>query len=663
MRGFEKGLEDYIFSVAADDDPGELEDAAVLVGYSVGAKARGLLELEWNTIATWRDRLLRRIRELLRQPGISPGRKCSLMRSEGLMLLFDWTDTSSAPTEDDGLDASKAIAVWRKMIREVRHAPMFPLESFCKLLAQLAGRVRDDGDFSRLVAATDGLLSNRFGKHKLAEQAFERAQSYYRAGKILEAIDELHKARVDSLTEEKARNSVEFSIFLAKMYAEVGLHFAAKYYALGAAFAALKLDDDSLKARSYRGLAEAASSDHASGASMEFFLTAKAFLWVSHQFSMSGSERTKQFEWSRIDFYSLLLTRAASYFDEPLHVYLKGSVLESFGADEIYEDSSSRLDDFFDKGGLQAMLGKAAEEGIMPPFSDVGPRRRVGWRQLGINWFIDWANEYDTAQAAEGFCSALQILLADLRNTELSILPSDVFLSIDLHDGKLKIVDVSDNEKVALAIHLPNGPAGANGVPDRPAIAQGVAASALGMVSAMSRSQFIDVYEARFRAGLGNKLSAYAPFERLFREFYSPEDFADHYLHASHVALALPQVAVETNAGLSGPTGLHPQYDQQQSEKLIGRRYAASAGQLAYTLPRLVRDSSFLSGVRELRREGWKDWHVLQAAGGIRLNYMLNATLPAGLSPAELTEASRGFFGRDEKDSDPEPPASVVSAK
>ena len=296
MRGFETGLEEYMSDVAKGDDAAELEDASILIGYSVGARTRSLIYLEWGSIRNWRRSLLKRISELLGQPGISPGRKCSLMSSQGFLLIFKWIEDSSQNSQVNDLDAGEAVAIWRQMIKQVRHAPMFPLETFGKVLAQLAGTVRDDGRFSRFVASTDALLEARFGKHKVAEQSFQRAQSYAKAGKILDAIDELHKARVDSFTEETAEQSIQFSVFLAKMYSDVGLHFAAKSYALGAAFAALNLRDDSLRARCYRGLAEAAGSDHATGASMEFFLTAKAFFITSHEFSMSGSEEVKQFE-------------------------------------------------------------------------------------------------------------------------------------------------------------------------------------------------------------------------------------------------------------------------------------------------------------------------------------------------------------------------------
>lgn len=661
VRGFEAGLQQYISAVALSDDPIELEDASVLISYSVGALSRRLLEVEMSAIATWRKSILTRVRQLLREPGIGSGRKCSLLYTQGYLLLMECIDSTPAQHRANALDAAKSIAVWRRMIKEVKHAPMFPLERFGKFLSQFAGGIEATQGFLRLVAETDELLSERFGKHKLAEQAYDRARSYYKARRILEAIDELHMAHVESFTKETATGSVRFCLFLAKMYSEVKLYFAAKCYALGAAFAALKLDDDSLKGMSYRGLTEAASSDHASGASMEFFLTAKAFFFVSHEFSMSDSEGIRRFEWARIDFYSLILTRAASYVDESLYTYLKGTVLKSFGTDEVYDESSSRLDDFFKGMGFQAIVKEAILQGIIPPFSDIGPRRRVGWQQLGVRWFIDWPNDYNTAQSVESLCASLQILLADLRNAELSILPSDVFLSMDLHDGELEIEDVSDNERVSLVVHLPRAPSAARGNLERSAIVQGVAASALKMVSAMPHGRFLEVYEGRLKAGLKTKLSPYAEYDRLFREFYSEEDFNEHYDHSRHITLSVPAAAMKTNVGLSGPTGLHPEYNKGRAELLIRKRYRMLAGQLKYTLPRLVQDSSFLGAVRGLREEGWKDWHILQGMASLRLNYAINIILPHNSSIDEFKKASKELYERDEEESDPVPPVGLFT--
>ncbi len=657
IKSVERGLPDYISEVERSEDPSDLHDGAIIFGYSIGAQARGLLQTSLSTIAGWKKMLLARVDGLLREEKISPGRKCSLLSTKGFLCLFAWIDERAAGREAIP-DSTEAITIWRSMIKEVRGAPLFPLETFSRLLSQLAGGMASGHAFSLLVRETDKLLGQRFGQHKVAEQAFERAESYYAAGETLEAIAELHKARTGTFTEERASDSVQFCIFLAKMYAEVGLHFAAKWYGLGAAFAALRVDDNDLRGLAYRGLAEAASADYATGASMEFFLTARIFLMVTREFSMAGNEQMRQFEWSRIDFYSLVLTRTASYLDQSLHQYLKDTVLKSFGADEIYDESTPRLDDFFGPEGISTVIEKTTQEGILPPFSDAGQRRRVAWHQMSARWFVEWPNDYQTAQIAEGFCATLQIFLEDLHNVELSLMPADVFLNIELHDGNLEIKDNSDNKQISLDIHLPRT---TGGMPDSAVLVHSVAACALQMLSAISRDEFLKIHETRFKMGLMRKLLPYASYDRLFREFYCEEDFAAHYNNSRGVAPELPRLVGKTSADLSGPSGAHPAYDEEKSKRLIQSRYEAFPGLLRYTLPRLETNPQFVGTVRELREQGWKDWHILQAMANIRMNHVINATLPRGASMDQFKKAGSILFTRDEVDSDPAPPAELFT--
>ena len=48
------------------------------------------------------------------------------------------------------------------------------------------------------------------------------------------------------------------------------------------------------------------------------------------------------------------------------------------------------------------------------------------------------------------------------------------------------------------------------------------------MLSAMPDEQFMELYEERIKAGLSGKLFPYAAYDRLFAEFYSEPDFAEH---------------------------------------------------------------------------------------------------------------------------------------
>ena len=110
---------------------------------------------------------------------------------------------------------------------------------------------------------------------------------------------------------------------------------------------------------------------------------------------MAGSEKTQQSEWGRLDFYSLILTRAASYLGEPLFKYLKDTVLRAFGTDEIYDGSALKLDNFFGASVFHGLVERAIQEGIQPPFSDAGPGRSLGgygafWRSRREKNILRW---------------------------------------------------------------------------------------------------------------------------------------------------------------------------------------------------------------------------------------------------------------------------------
>ena len=139
------------------------------------------------------------------------------------------------------------------------------------------------------------------------------------------------------------------------------------------------------------------------------------------------------------------------------------------------------------------------------------------------------------------------------------------------------------------------------------------------------------------------------------------ESFTEHFSHSRGVTVELPALAARTDEGLSGPAGLHPAYDKRKSDRQIQRRYNGFGGQLKYTLPRLLRDASFLANVAQLRKLGWKDWHILQAVATVRLNYVVNAALARVANPAELEAASSSVFKRDEQETDPVVPSELLT--
>jgi hypothetical protein len=412
---------------------------------------------------------------------------------------------------------------------------------------------------------------------------------------------------------------------LSKLYAGVNLFFAAKYYGLAAAFAFLNLPDERLRQIAYAACAQAASADYASGGSLLFFQTARLFVLITSEYSMGGSDERRREAWASIDFYALVLARASGLLYEKLHSFIVKAILPSLGLNEIYAESTPQLDVFFSKiQGLDALAAKAFSAGIAPAFSDVGPVRRAAWNQLGLNWHLEWETDYDTDRNANALASTLQILLADFAGIELSLIPGDVFVRVEVHDADLEIKQLPDNERVSRIVRLPR--AGTDSKMPFPRIAEAVAGVLLKTVSALPNDKFMQRYEAQLERGLSNRLNVYRPGESLFEEFYARDDHDTIYAIARSSILQMPEHVIPTWTGLCGPQGTHPDYSKNESLAVVRKRYRKLPPLVRRTLPRLLADETVRRDLQLLKGEGWKDWHLLLAIENVRFNYWINST-------------------------------------
>ncbi len=666
LRGLEfvedctEGLREYFADVENLSDTGPIEDAAILIQYAVGANGHGLRGIPFSDVLTWRRSLLDRITVLL-SGDASTGRRSTLLDMQAALTLLGWVEQENTGEEGRPAGSSAthsaeaAFAIWQKMLKYVRQSPMFPLEMFARRLALLAGVYGDIDGYSELSRETDQLLAERFGQRKVGEQAFERSKSYLQSGRLLEAIDQLHVAHVSSFTRETVQETVHMPLFLAKMYSEANLYAAAKYYALASSYAALKIGDDDLRKYIYRGLAEAAANDHANGASLGFFLMLKATVFVASVFSTGGTDEVKDFEWARLHFYASILTYGASLVSKPLAEHLVDTLLPALALKDMYDETLPDVRKFFEPfSSYSDFADRAISQDVAPPFADVPRIRTIAWEQLGTRWAVEWETKYKTTAMAEGFVALLQILLTDLRNTELSLLRTEVRLTIKLHSGKLQIDEVPSNDRVVRTIFLPEHRM-------EPELVLGVAATVLKMVSAYPHDQFTKIIAGRMNLGLATKINPHAPYDVLFREFNSEDDYRTLHALANDSAIALPAFTIRTSEGLGGLDGIHQDYDAVESLHDIQTRYDVASKQLKHTLPRLLKDERFRSTVTALRKHGWKDWHILVAAGGVRLNFVIDRTVPRGADFREWKRMAAGLMDRDEAESDPQPPTELFT--
>ena len=363
----------------------------------------------------------------------------------------------------------------------------------------------------------------------------------------------------------------------------------------------------------------------------------------------------QDFEWGRLYFYAFILTYGASLLNKKLADNLADELLPAVGLRGLYDEALPETTRFFEPCPTFADLTtKAIDEGVAPPFADVGSSRKLSWQQLGIQWNVGWENDYQTTVLAESFIAQLQILLTDLRKIDLSLFLADVDLTVKLHSGKLRIDEIPSNERVIRDIFFPK-----EGM--APELVFGVAGTILKVVSAHPHDRFLAIIQGRMEQGLLQKTNPHAPYDVLFREFYLEEDYEVLHKLGASIELKIPKFVIATAKGLDGPSGIHKDYGQRESHRAIESRYRRSPGLLRLTLPRLVEDEAFRSAVEVLRTEGWKDWHILLAVGGVRLNFVVNQILPPSASPDDHKKVLQGLLERDEIESDPAPPTDIFT--
>ena len=559
------------------------------------------------------------------------------------------------------LGAQAAVKPWLELSRKAQDSPLFPIERLARLVNDFIVPLEGIVGADQLVRRIDLLSLKRAGQEKVAEHHRERALSLLKAGQNLRALDELHSAHTGSFLSGGGFQSAIVCWHLSKLYAEMGLYFAAKYYGLAATYASLSLPDERLPKFAHAGCAEAASADHASGGSLLYFLTARLFVALTSEYSMGGSEESRNKEWVRINFYALLLAHGAGMIFEKLQRLIVDQVLPALGLSNMYIEAKPMLEEFYSKiPDPEALAAKATSQGVAPPFSDTGGMRRVAWRQLSTNWHLRWKTDYETERQSEALAAYLQIMLADFSRIELSIIPGDVFVEIEVHDGKIVVEDVPDNDRVSRVVRLPRKVGESN--LDLPSVAEIVAIVLLRTISALPDEEFRKRSEAQFTAGLRNRLSVYRPSELLFADFYDPEMYSQLYNVGRSSFVEMPDCVVETWKGLEGPQGTHPRYDKAESQTLVRNRYKNVSPVIRMTLPRLVADNGFLETVQKLRAEGWKDWHILMAIASIRFNYLLN-TVPEHQDAFERDDrrALVSIQSLPEQESDPEIPLSCFT--
>ncbi|HEX9831405.1 MAG TPA: hypothetical protein VGA94_06935, partial [Thermodesulfobacteriota bacterium] len=455
------------------------------------------------------------------------------------------------------------------------------------------------------------------------EKSRDRALAYREKGGFGRALKELHKAKVSWYAHETLYGSLLSMLLIADTYSELGLNYAAKYYAAAVAYIASRAREVKDKSFLPRGLSALAEYEYMNGEWAHFLEHTDVALRVLGVFSTGMDDERMEKAYKKAFFYSSLIHVFTEMLDPTVFKYADQKI-KSWDID-IINELIPMAKESWTKKGADELIQKIKTEYYGYPFSDLGSVREVNFEAAGIVWKFKWKNGLIESAKAEQLIAIIQILLAESIHEELYLLKGRAEINIEL-GAKFEAINKSTLEHFCWNITFPkNLPSTKEEIEDFHRRSFAIAITIISELSLLSNARLSELLESFFKQGLINKVMTGSSYEVLFSDLTSKELYEEIISMPQISHLASLGVSHKPSAFLEWRNGLIPEYDETPSKELIEKRYKNSLPPIRITLEHLKTNEKFKEVVRKLRSEGWKDWHILMATALIAVNYRVNA--------------------------------------
>lgn len=639
LRSRETMVHDYLADWARWTRPAELRDTTVLLSYASSAVLHREFDADPEALHRYSTAIAALVDREIAAAESNPNRLADLLYTRSNLAALPFL-AGTEPQYD--LDAQ--IGFWFKLLKVADQAPLFELESFVDGLTKLTPMLNKHPQFDRLVRRADEVLEKRTSGFVVAEKCRDRAMTLLEQGNTLEGMSELHRVKVKWFTGDTLRPTVLAMLLLSNAYRKLGLLWASKYYALGAAILSERSGDDDLKPLFVAALHEVAVCCYEAGEWVSLSDLMPLILSVHYQF-VNDPEDWEEHERLKATVYHFFIARALSKAlnGDSVTALLNEPLSAASMPDDLRKDlliPSSELARFETLGADQ-IRDEVQKEFFGLPLSDTGSIRTYAWAALGIQWRVTCTNDWDTICQVEQFVAVLQIALADLAKRDLCLLPTRVSIQAKLQEVKRPKFEVlPGNAASDMKVTLPKAPATTNDLEELQQDACGIALAVLTQCSCLSDRDLFRTLENAFRDGLSSKVFIVRPYSELFAEFFDAATFTDRRANAlgpanadSYVIRSAPELAWLDTPG--------PGYTPEKGRLAVKNRYERAVKPIAKTLERLRKIPRFREWVAQHRANGRKDWWILLVLMNAVLNYRAKFAVPPG-----DVQALREYFAK-----------------
>ncbi|HEY0929641.1 MAG TPA: hypothetical protein VGE27_06950 [Gemmatimonas sp.] len=631
LRGLEGDLRAYFEDCTAFGSAGELEDASTLLTLLAGSVTRCMVDLSPAEVGTWQRAMSAVVADRLAlESGFSE--RAQLLATAGFGALLPDVDG-----EHRMLDLDQALIFWSELVAQVHRAPLFALDAFADRMGKMAPMLDTHPGYDDFVQQLDQATAVRSGQRAVAKQATSRAFAFARADRPLRAIHELHQAKVDWFTSETLRSSLAAMVLLCDWYRQLGMTFAAKRYGLAAAYLAATATEAEAQAYAPKAMSRVTLADFQQGAWVAALGDADATVGYHAAFAPRDSRGDTETDIDLLGYVVGHITACVEAF-LPDAVPAVAAVTTAWGQSEWLATEVELARDIFG-ADLDAFWAEMSGRLFDAAFSDAGVEGEVVWDALGLRFTARYANDARTVPLAEEFLAALQIVLSDLEEQELLLVPTRVMLAMDVHWSETEPPTVSltplpsnASRSWALTLRVPERMPHA-AMREWESLLLGGVLQILRETTLLPAARFDALLERLMRRNMPGKVSVALPYHVLYTEMLGTHRFYPGLRMADMRALRRRPLPRPMIRELAWSESLGPGYDAAAAAERIKRRYTRGLPPCRQTLARLRLEPDFVAAVEALRSEGWKDWHILVGVSAIILNTRNAAALQNASDP------------------------------
>jgi hypothetical protein len=400
---------------------------------------------------------------------------------------------------------------------------------------------------------------------------------------------------------------------LSDCYEHLHFHLAARYYAAGALYAAINVENEAITHLVGQAAFRISDTFYVSREWITYVFSLRRALEVHHITTSNPHDWTKHPYVQSAFAHAAILRAIGLRIARPMIPLIDEGISTwplPASEQQLFREMSEEVP--WSTMHLEEIEERLATELAQSPFSDVGLDRSVTWQAFGIIWKITCVSERNTWLAALEVAAAIQIVQVEFADSDLLIIPSDALIHVELGAEMVpKHAQLPDNGKLAWKITMPKtSPRAFDQRYHSHLIA--IILMVLGQATALPMNGLKKLFDERFERGLLSRVFSIRPLREMM-EFAQP----DNLDLARLVSLTGPLTASNTQPKeadeLKWRNGPGPGYSRQRATEYLTNRYRRTHQGLRITLPRIVRDERCRGLLFKLRDNGILDWQILNA--------------------------------------------------